>query len=823
MRIARDLKALRGRGADVAVEVLEARQMLSGGGQHHARLAHLAIPAVHGVAQAKGLKHGKQHNKHAAAAKPAGLAVPTGFSADRLRHAYGVDNVQFGSVVGDGSGMTIAIVDAYHHPTIAQDLHEFSTYMGLPDVPSLRIVNQDGGTTLPSVDPASPSISNWETEIALDVETVHLMAPGANILLVECNSDDFADLVDHGVNWARQQPGVVAITMSWGAPEWNTESVEEDQFFTTPPGHAPVAFFSATGDFGSPGYFPAFSPRVVAVGGTSLNAEGTGNYLSETGWPGSGGGIATYEFQPAFQQGVVTQSTQKRTTPDVAFAADPLKGGLSVRDSYNNDASTPGPWQTVGGTSLGTPAWAALTAIADQGRALAGLPPLDSAGLLARLYSLPAADFHDVTSGSNGGFTAAAGYDLVTGLGTPITNMLVPHLASGGPFAFMQNGAASSAPVSAADVHFSTSMDTASFTLPGGIASFTGPGGADLSGAITGFSWLDSQTLRITFTPQTQAGAYVLSLKPSLHAATGTAMDQNGNYVPGEATDGFTGGFSIVAAVTGRSVFYNNSSYDGANTAANVADDGAIATDKSALLPGQTATFANYTSYSRGINGIMLDVAALGNGAALTAADFTFKAGVSATPDTWAAAPAPSSITVRPGAGFGGADRVTITWADNAIQNKWLQITMKATANTGLAAPDVFYFGNMMGETGNSATTAQVTIADIGLVRSQNGQAAGITSAADFNRSGQITIADVGLAQANNGQSIPLLAAPVIMPAPAPAAGAPIVSGSGTGAVALKAVARKHKGRHLARHAAERLAVFSTKAIAPVLQFAHGG
>src|SRR5258708_2113071 len=171
--------------------------------------------------------------------------------------------------------------------------------MGLPDVPRLRIVNQDGGTVLPPVDPASPAISDWETEIALDVETVHLMAPGANILLVECSSADFADLIDHGVNWARQQPGVVSVTMSWGAPEWNTESVDEDHFFTTPPGHAPVAFFSATGDFGSPGYYPAYSPRVVAVGGTTLDASGVGDYVGEVGWPGSGGGISKFESQPA--------------------------------------------------------------------------------------------------------------------------------------------------------------------------------------------------------------------------------------------------------------------------------------------------------------------------------------------------------------------------------------------------------------------------------------------------------------------------------------------------------------------------------------------
>ena len=128
---------------------------------------------------------------------------------------------------------------------------------------------------------------------------------------------------------------------------------------------------------------------------------------------------------------------------------------------------------------------------------------------------------------------------------------------------------------------------------------------------------------------------------------------------------------------------------------------------KTALLPGQTATFNNYTSYSLGINGIMVDFDHLPG--TVTAADFEFKMGNTTTPDTWMPAPAPLSVTVRQ---VNGIDRVTIIWADNAIQNTWLQVTVKATANTGLAQNDVFYYGNAVGESGNSATNTLVNSAD---------------------------------------------------------------------------------------------------------------
>jgi len=166
------------------------------------------------------------------------------------------------------------------------------------------------------------------------------------------------------------------------------------------------------------------------------------------------------------------------------------------------------------------------------------------------------------------------------------------------------------------------------------------------------------------------------------------------------------------AQVVARQTFYNHSAADGDDAAANWGDDFAIAADKAALLPGQTATFDNVTSYSRGINGVMVDV--LGLRGDVSADDFDLSVG---TPGgAWAAAPAPASVGRRPGAGAAGSDRVTLTWADGAVKNSWLRVTVKANSHTDLAANDVFYFGNLVAETGDSPATFRVNALDIGRV-----------------------------------------------------------------------------------------------------------
>ena len=201
-------------------------------------------------------------------------------------------------------------------------------------------------------------------------------------------------------------------------------------------------------------------------------------------------------------------------------------------------------------------------------------------------------------------------------------------------------------------------------------------------------------------------------------------------------------------AILDRMVFYNNSGLDGLSVGIGPADDQAIATDKVALFPGQTASFANYTSYSRGINGIMLDIA--GTHGAISADDLTFKVGNSNSPDAWNPAPSPLSVAVRTGAGLSGSDRVEIIWADGVLTNTWLQVTLAANGNTGLASPDTFYFGNAIGETGNSQTSAAVTAQDVAgtvwhLLR-RSGEVQPAANSFDHNHDGRYTARDVLIA-----------------------------------------------------------------------------
>ncbi len=162
--------------------------------------------------------------------------------------------------------------------------------------------------------------------------------------------------------------------------------------------------------------------------------------------------------------------------------------------------------------------------------------------------------------------------------------------------------------------------------------------------------------------------------------------------------------------VQSRYVFYNNSAFDGRDPGAGPTDDSAIAADKTALLPGQTATFANYTSFDGGINGIMVDLPNIVG--QVTAADFQLAVGKDDQPQSWPAAPAPSQVMVRDGQGVGGSDRVTLVWEDGAIVNQWLRVEIKANRTTGLREPDVFYFGNIVGESGNASGNTVVDSAD---------------------------------------------------------------------------------------------------------------
>ncbi len=363
-----------------------------------------------------------------------------GYTPSQIRNAYGISAISFGNTKGDGTGETIAIVDAFDDPTIFSDLdafdQSFSLTTGGPTIAQqygaastfLSVVNQDGGTNRPSTDPTG----GWEQEEALDVEWAHAIAPGAKIILVECLSDQSIDDLVAGVTTAAKLPGVSVVSMSWGFGEFTNEP-SYDNDFVTPSGHQGVTFLAATGDYGTSSY-PPYSPNVVAVGGTTLTVDPNGNYLGEVGWGsgfrsgrrgGGGGGISQFEPEPAYQDNV--QNTGSRTNPDVSFDGDP-NTGVPVYDSFLDGGQ--GPWIEEGGTSLATPAWGGLIAIANQGRALLGAPTLDGRSqTLPGLYSLPAADYHDIVGGSNGQFNAGPGYDEVTGIGTPVANLLVPGLA----------------------------------------------------------------------------------------------------------------------------------------------------------------------------------------------------------------------------------------------------------------------------------------------------------------------------------------------------------------------------------------------------------
>ena len=229
---------------------------------------------------------------------------------------------------------------------------------------------------------------------------------------------------------------------------------------------------------------------------------------------------------------------------------------------------------------------------------------------------------------------------------------------------------------------------------------------------------------------------------------------------------------SSAGNVVGRCVFYNQSYFDGNSAVLDISDDLAIATDKSALLPGGTAAFSNYTSYARGINGIMVDIAGLGG--VPTAADFEFKVGNDSTPADWVVLGVSPTIAVRTGDGAGGSDRISIAFPAGSITGKWLEVTVKDTVATGLASDDVFYFGNAIGETGDSPTDAEVTPADEVAVRNNSHtlglNPATITDACDFNRDRKVGPTDAILCR-NNGTSSPTALQLISPPIPPTGAG----------------------------------------------------
>ena len=315
----------------------------------------------------------------------------------------------------DGGAGAIAIVDAYHFPTALHDFNRFSEQYGLPTESSTKATNSSN-TVLQLVfangrKPAHGGsyIDSWNLEEALDIEWAHAVAPFAKIYLVEAASASMNDLL-YAVQVASNLPGVREVSMSWGGSESANET-SCDWVFTT----SNVSYFAAGGDEAAEMEYPSASPNVLSVGGTSLNRDDVGNLISETGWSDTGCGISQYESVPAFQSSIAAQIGYHRASNDVSFLGDP-NTGVVVYDSTSLYGQK--GWWIVGGTSLGTPCWAAVANLASVSNGAA----LNSQVEATRIYQNAGntAEFRDVTLGQADAVTCATGWDLVTGVGSPI-------------------------------------------------------------------------------------------------------------------------------------------------------------------------------------------------------------------------------------------------------------------------------------------------------------------------------------------------------------------------------------------------------------------
>lgn len=384
------------------------------------------------------------------------------YGPDQIRAAYGVQPLLDQGY--DGTGRTIVIVDSYGSPTIQSDLALFDAIWGLPDPPAFDVVQPFGVDTPPD----QATADGWAGETSLDVEWAHAIAPGAKIELVIAKSNSDGDLLD-ATQWVYDHDAGDVLSQSYGEAEQCMDSTllaRQHRLFAQLTQHD-VTLFASSGDNGAgqptcdsttddTDYFkavstPASDPYVTSVGGTMLDADGTtGAYNSETTWNESeafgdavagGGGVSTVYTRPSYQASVFKNAM--RGVPDVSYNAGVFTGVIVVW------TSTEGQFWLFGGTSAGSPQWSALTAIADQiagGRVGAINKALYQVGKNQKASTY----FHDVADGSTNsipdltpfqgsahgtpidGYAATPGYDLVTGLGTPIGSALAPYLAKNG-------------------------------------------------------------------------------------------------------------------------------------------------------------------------------------------------------------------------------------------------------------------------------------------------------------------------------------------------------------------------------------------------------
>ncbi|MEU5097802.1 S53 family peptidase [Streptomyces sp. NPDC020996] len=337
--------------------------------------------------------------------KAADAATPSGYGPSDLQSAYGLTS----AAASNGSGETIAIVDAYDDPNAEADLAKYRSYYGLSACTTangcFKKVSQTGSTTsLPSAD------SGWAEEISLDLDMASAVCPNCNILLVEAASATMANL-GTAVNRAVTL-GAKYVSNSYGGSESSSDSSYDSAYFN----HPGVAITVSAGDSGYGAEYPAASKYVTSVGGTALStSSSTTRGWTETVWKtssteGTGSGCSSYDAKPSWQ---TDTGCTKRTISDVAAVADPATG-VSVYDSYGITAG----WYTFGGTSASAPIIAGVYA-------LAGTPSSSSYPASFPYAKAGTSALNDVTSGNNGSCstaylcTARSGYDGPTGWGTP--------------------------------------------------------------------------------------------------------------------------------------------------------------------------------------------------------------------------------------------------------------------------------------------------------------------------------------------------------------------------------------------------------------------
>jgi subtilase family serine protease len=351
-------------------------------------------------------RHLQAHGVHAAASSV------SGYGPSDLQSAYNLAS----AAASDGSGETVAIVDAFNDPTAAADLATYRSEYGLSACTKangcLKIVSQTGSTTsLPSNDTSS---DDWSGEVSLDLDMVSATCPLCDIDLVEAKSDSDANL-GTAVNEAVAL-GAGYISNSYGGSESSSETSEDSSYYD----HPGTVITASAGDSGYGVEYPAASPYVTAVGGTSLSTDSSSRGWTESVWStsdteGTGSGCSAYESQPSWQTSLLSSLSltgcDNRVVADVAAVADPATG-VAV---YDTDLSN-GGWNVYGGTSAASPLIAAVYA-------LAGTP--GSSDNPAEYPYNDTSALYNVSSGSNGSCdptwlcTGGTGYNGPTGLGTP--------------------------------------------------------------------------------------------------------------------------------------------------------------------------------------------------------------------------------------------------------------------------------------------------------------------------------------------------------------------------------------------------------------------